>query len=54
MATRSLWHETPAWLRRLAVDADIYNDPDIAAMVEAARRGDEAAVEACRRMAGRR
>jgi hypothetical protein len=33
------WSETPAWLRLLAVDAEIYDDPTVATMVRLARRG---------------
>jgi len=50
MSTRMLWGETPRWLRALAIDAEIYEDVGIAALVEAARRGDSAALDACRRL----
>lgn len=53
MAPRAAWHLTPRWLRRLAVDADIYQDHDVAAMVDLARRGDDTALDVCRRMAER-
>ena len=53
MATRTVWGLTPHWLRRLAIDADVYQDHDVAAMVDLARRGDETALDVCRRMAER-
>jgi hypothetical protein len=37
--TMTPWHKTPAWLRLLAVDADIYGDHNIATIVRLARRG---------------
>jgi hypothetical protein len=48
MATRMLWGEMPRWLRALAIDAEVYEDDGIAALVESARCGDGAALEACR------
>jgi hypothetical protein len=37
--TMTPWHRTPPWLRLLAVDADIYNDANLATIVRLARRG---------------
>jgi hypothetical protein len=53
MAPALAWMETPPWLRRLAVDAKIYGDASLAALVESARSGDLAALDACRRAANR-
>lgn len=33
------WHQTAAWLRLLAVDAEIYGDTAVATMVRLARGG---------------
>lgn len=51
--TRTAWHLTPRWLRNLAVDADIYGDAALLVQIERARRGDEAALAACRRESDR-
>lgn len=53
MATRTAWGLTPRWLRRLAIDAGIYQDHAVAAMVDRARSGDEIALDLCRRLAER-
>jgi hypothetical protein len=33
------WSETPAWLRALKIDADVYQDANLARIVRMAREG---------------
>jgi hypothetical protein len=43
------WSETPAWLRALKIDADIYGDTDLATIVRLARQGCEVSLANARR-----